>query len=96
MMNLKKRWRVVAIGVLVVAGMLALQVTGRAFFQGTDDSRGALAAYEPSPAYPYGRPNPAAPPELREKALLDWQTWWMLNKGKLRYDTASRRLVASL
>ena len=31
-----------------------------------DDPRGGLALYEPSPAYPYGRPNPAAPPELRQ------------------------------
>lgn len=35
-----------------------------------DDSRGGLALYEPSPSYPYGRPNPVAPPELQQMAFM--------------------------
>lgn len=35
-----------------------------------DDPRGGLALYEPSPAYPYGRPNPAAPPELQQMDFM--------------------------
>ena len=35
-----------------------------------DDGRGELVKYEPSPAYPYGRPNPAAPPELAQMDFM--------------------------
>lgn len=30
------------------------------------DACATAGAYEPNPAYPFGRPNPAAPPELRQ------------------------------
>lgn len=30
------------------------------------DARATAGAYGPSPSYPYGRPNPAAPPELQQ------------------------------
>jgi hypothetical protein len=31
--------------------------------------------------------------ELREAALVKWQTWWMTSKGRVVYDADSRRLV---
>lgn len=34
------------------------------------DARATAGAYEPNPAYPYGRPNPAAPPELQQFAFM--------------------------
>src|SRR5262245_3486791 len=34
-----------------------------------------------------------AKPELREAALVKWQSWWMNSKSRLAYDSASRRFV---
>jgi hypothetical protein len=34
-----------------------------------------------------------AKPELRDAALVKWQSWWMTSKSRLQYDASSRRLV---
>jgi hypothetical protein len=36
---------------------------------------------------------PNAPPEEREGAVVEWQTWWMTSKDRLVYDPAAKRLV---
>jgi hypothetical protein len=38
---------------------------------------------------------PAATPEDREIAATRWQAWWLANGRSLRYDAATRRLVAN-
>lgn len=38
--------------------------------------------------------DPDAPAEQREEAVTRWQRWWLEHGERLRYDAASRRLVA--
>jgi hypothetical protein len=59
---MKQRMLFGSLLVLIVLGVALVNLPASV----QEDPRGGLAAYEPSPAYPYGRPNPDAPPELQQ------------------------------